>query len=375
MQKIPDTSPPDRIRVLFILGQFTFGGSERHVADMAANMDKTRFDPCVLNLRLGGPLADTLSAVDVRFRQVPLLSLPFPFWRVQREVQAFAPHVVSVYTYVDKLWGRAAGILARTPVVLSAYRTRRFPWYERLLLPGTTAVVANSNALRQEFHERYGYPMERLHVLPNGVDLERFAPRSVHEVRKALDLPGHSPLVAMVARFAPVKGHEVALDAFAAVKRALPDAIFILMGHGGEEGRIKQRVQELGLQESVRFLPPDTDAPLVYAAADVVALSSHSESLPRVLVEAAACGRPAVATAVGGCSEIIEDGQSGYIVPPGDAATLAARLVTLLSEPDRARRMGNRAHAIAAARFSMPAMVAAFESLCSQLLMKNQHVR
>ncbi len=356
------------IRVLFVIGQLTYGGSERHMADLALRLDAERFTPRVLCLRPGGPLGGALRAQGVVCDEVPVLSGPLPLWRVTASIRSFAPHVVCVYTYVDKLWGRLAAALAGVPVVLSAYRTVRHPWYERLLLPVTTAVAANSRALLREFNETYAYPLERLHLLPNGVDLRRFAPADRRRARESLGFDAAAPLAVMVARFAPVKGHDLAVEAFARVRERLPGALLVLVGHGPQEGRIRTLLEQAGLAGAVVFLPEHTDVPLLFAAADVVLLTSRSESLPRVLVEAAACGRPAVATDVGGCREVVADGESGYVVPAGDAAALAERLLELLCSPERATAMGLAARALAEKRFSLDAMAASFSDLCVRLL-------
>lgn len=356
------------VRVCCVIGQLTYGGSERHLCDLALNLDTNHFRPSVLCLRPGGPLARVLRQGGVECVEVPVLGPPAPLLGVLRELRRLDPHVVCVYTYVDKLWGRLAAILARTPVILSAYRTVRHPWYERLLLPRTTAVAANSEALLRDFQQTYAYPRERLHLLPNGVDLERFTPGDQDAARRLLGLEPRAPLVAMVARFNKVKGHEVALRAFAEVLRGLPEARLLLVGHGPEEGRIRETSQRLALERAVRFLPPETDVPLLFAASDVALLSSHSESLPRVLVEAAACGLPAVATRVGGCAEVVEEGVSGHIVPPGDHGAMARRLLELLRQPDKATAMGRAARELALRRYSLPGMARAFEALCMNLL-------
>lgn len=370
----PSFSPPsahnNKIRICGVIGQLTYGGSERHLTDLFLHLDRQRFAPAVLSLRHGGPLAAVLQQGGVPCIEAPVLSGPVPFAGLYSAMRRLDPQVVCVYTYVDKLWGRLAAVLNRVPVILSAYRTVRHPWYERLLLPGTTAVVSNSQALLQEFQRTYNYDAGRLHLLPNGLDLRRFAPADQQDARAALGLAQDALLVAMVARFAKVKGHDLALEAFARVRQREPAAQLVLVGHGPLEPRIRQQALALGLESAVSFLPPDTDVPTLFAAADVVLLSSRSESLPRALVEAAACGRPAVATQVGGCGEVIEEGVSGHVVPLGDAETLAARLLALLQNHDTRLRMGTAARELALARYSLPGMTRAFEDLCCDLLAK-----
>ncbi len=356
------------IRICGVIGQLTYGGSERHLTDLFLHLDRQRFAPAVISLRPGGPLAAALQEGGIPCVEAPVLSAPVPFAGLYGALRRLDPQVVCVYTYVDKLWGRLAAALAGVPVILSAYRTVRHPWYERLLLPWTSAVVSNSRALLQDFQSTYSYDRNRLHLLPNGLDLQRFAPADQQGARAALGLEPQALVVAMVARFTKVKGHDLALEAFARVRQREPAARLVLAGHGPLEPQIRQRASVLGLGKAVRFLPPDTDVPTLFAAADAVLLSSRSESLPRVLVEAAACGRPAVATKVGGCGEVIQDGLSGYVVPLADAETMAARLLALLQDPELRWSMGKAARGLALAHHSLPGMTRAFEELCSGLL-------
>ncbi len=364
---------PSLFRVQFVLGQLTFGGSERHVVDLARNLDRKHFLPQVLCLRSGGPLTSVLRDAGIAYAEAPVASWKRPpLWELCRAVRAFQPQALCVYTYVDKLWGRLAGMLCGVPLVLSAYRTVRKPWYEPLLLPKTTAVVANSRALQQSFRRMYRYPAEKVLFLPNGIDLSRFSPSCKLDARKALGLPFDAPIAAQVARFEPVKDHMTSLATFALLREKLPEALLVLVGHGSERQRIVDRARELGLESSVRMLPADTDVPTVFAAADAVVLSSRSESLPRVIIEASACARPVIATDVGGCSEVVLHERTGFIVPPGAPQEMAGRLCGLLGDTELAEEMGRAARELIAARHSQEVMAREFEKLLLELAAQNR---
>ena len=330
------------------------------------------FLPQVLCLRSGGPLADVLREAGIAYAEAPVVSWKRPpMWELCRAVRAFQPQALCVYTYVDKLWGRLAGMLCGVPLVLSAYRTVRKPWYEPLLLPKTTAVVANSRALQQSFRQMYRYPAEKVLFLPNGIDLSRFSPACKLDARKALGLPFDAPIAAQVARFELVKDHMTSLAAFALLRKTLPDAVLVLVGHGSEQERIVARVRELDLEAAVRMLPSDSDVPTVFAAADTVLLSSRSESLPRVIIEASACARPVIATDVGGCSEVVRHERTGFIVPPEAPEDMAGCLVRLLSDTELAEEMGKAARELIAAKHSQEVMAREFENILLKLSDEN----
>lgn len=367
-------SPRRPLRVQFIIGQLTFGGSERHVVDVASHLDRERFTPQVLCLRRGGPLARTLAERGVECVEAPVLAPPFvPCVAVTRAVKAFAPDVVCLYTYLDKLWGRLAAIWAGVPVIFSSYRTVRYGWYEPWLLKRTAAVAANSRALQEDFRQRYNIDPRRVTFLPNGIDLSVFRPwdqpgdPDQKTLRRKFGVEEGALLSVQVARFNPVKDHTVSLQAFRRVLDKIPNARFALVGHGPLEQTLREQCKTLGIDAAVTFLPADTNVPEIFAAADMAVLSSRSESLPRVLVEAAACAKPILATRVGGCAEVVQDEKSGLLTPPQDPDAMADNWISMLADPQRLQTMGAAGLAFARENHSIQGMTRRFETMLTAL--------
>lgn len=156
-------------------------------------------------------------------------------------------------------------------------------------------------------------------------------------------MPG-APFVGVLARLDPVKGHDVVLDAARLLKRGFPELRFLCAGEGALLDRLRWQLAPLGLAESVRFLGrvPDAWAFLAGCRIGLVA-STGSEAVSRAALEWMAAGRPLVATRVGGIPDLVEDGVTGVLVPPGDAPALAGALRDLLSNPARAEAMGRAA--------------------------------
>jgi len=204
-------------------------------------------------------------------------------------------------------------------------------------------------------------------VLPNGVDLERFAPGSTRGARRALGVAEDARLVLYVGRFADGKGLDTLLEAFGTVRAALPEALLALVGSGPLHVRLERRILADGIARSVR-LPgeaPHEAIPRWMQAADVVVLPSEAEGMPNVVREALACGRPVVATAVGDVPRLVT-ADAGRLVPPSDPAALADAIANVLARPWDPARI--RAHvsdmtwernAEATARFLAAAMEAA----------------
>ena len=159
------------------------------------------------------------------------------------------------------------------------------------------------------------------------------------------------PVVALVAALRPGKGHDAALAVWPRVTAAVPGARLLFVGAGSEETRLRGVVARKGLSDVVTFAGLREDVPRLLQGVDVVLLPSESEALPTALVEAAAAGRPAVATSVGGVGEVVVDGLTGLLVPPGDEVALDDALIGLLQDRYCRERMGRAARAHAEERF------------------------
>jgi glycosyltransferase involved in cell wall biosynthesis len=243
-------------------------------------------------------------------------------------------------------------------------------WWRRHLQRWTCSladrVVANAFAVRSRLIEE-GYPGGRVTVIHNGIDLERYRSlRTGDRVREELRIPRGAPLVAMLARLTHLKGAEYFLEAASIAGRACPEAHFLVVGDSKCLGlgnpayrpSLEALASRLGLDGRVRFAGFRTDVPELLAGAAVSVQPSLSEGLSNVVLESMAAGLPVVATAVGGNPEMVVEGETGLLVPPRDAAALAAALARLLSDAPLARRLGEAGRRRVAERFSLQAMCA-----------------
>jgi D-inositol-3-phosphate glycosyltransferase len=201
----------------------------------------------------------------------------------------------------------------------------------------------------------YGADPERIAIVAPGVDHAFFSPGDQAQARRAVGLGPGEPVVLFAGRIQPLKGLTVAVDALAQV-RAAPSArlstasLVVLGGPSGPHGEweldaVERRIRAHGLQQAVRMLPPQRHEMLssYYRAVDVCVVPSHSESFGLVALEAAACGVPVVAAAVGGLTTLVDDGRTGYLVEGRDPADFASPLAAILSNPRLATRLGRAA--------------------------------
>ena len=221
-------------------------------------------------------------------------------------------------------------------------------------------------------------PPESVHVLPPGVDTERFRPGiDGSPVRADAGIAPDAPLVALIARFQNVKGHEVFQAMAHQVAQAIPEARFIVAGESINEKSADDAYKasilaahqaDPLLRERLVYLGFRPDAERVMAAADVIVCSSSFESYGMVNVEAMASGKPVVSTRRGGPSETVADGETGFLVDPGDADALARHVVRLLRDPALRQRMGSAGRARVERLFSAQSMAAAFDAALKNLL-------
>jgi glycosyltransferase involved in cell wall biosynthesis len=238
-------------------------------------------------------------------------------------------------------------------------------------------VIAISEFIAQHIRERYRPPEERLRVIPRGIDIDRFAPERVApprivELAQAWRLPDGAPVVLMPGRLTRWKGQRVLIEAMARQPRA--DAVLVLAGSDqGREGyrrELEQLIDARGLSGRTRLVGDCRDMPAAYMLADVVvSASTDPEAFGRVAVEAQAMGRPVVATDHGGARETILLGETGLLVPPGDAAALAAAIDDALDLDAAAReRLAATGIAHARAHFSKASMCRATLAVYAELL-------
>jgi L-malate glycosyltransferase len=275
----------------------------------------------------------------------------------REHVDVLHTHTLAAANTLGRLSGRLAGV----PVVSHLHIENHFRPATRWLLRGLdnrtarrcAGLIAVSEDTRRAY-KRQGYPEDRIDVVYNGVDLEG---RTAPDLRAEFDLPDDAPLVGEVARLCDVKGQRELIQAL----RELPDARVVLVGadleqDGAFQTSLEEEADRLGVLDRVVFAGRRTDADAVLGAFDVVALPSWTEGLPLVVLEAMAQRRPVVATPVGGTPEVVADGETGFLVPARDPATLARALRRLLDDPALRWRMGEAGRRRVEDRFSAEAM-------------------
>lgn len=363
------------LRVMFLLTSMPVGGAETLLVNLVRRMDRSRFAPEICCLKERGPLGEELAA------ELPvhadLLGSKWDVSILWRLAGLFAERRIDAIVTVgagDKMfWGRLAAWWAGVPVVCSALHSTGWPdgvgLFNRWLTPITDAFIGVATEHGRFLREEEKFPAAKVVVIPNGVNVDRFAPRPDRRIaiRAELGIEADAPVAGILAALRPEKNHELFLRAAARVRQTLPNARFVVIGEGPERPAIEGWINELGLGDAVLLLGNRSDVPDVLAALDVLALTSHMEANPVSILEAMSVGLPIVATDVGSVHESVQEGVTGFLVPPGDEPALAARLTEVLSDRVLAAQFGRvgREHVIA--RASLGRMVEGYEELLTRI--------
>lgn len=300
------------------------------------------------------------------------LRLPVRLIRLARQERPNL--VVTTENALACFWAGLLKRLRQVPHLVIAFHTTRFVSTAVRLAVQFTAPVADRLVALTHAHRqfwRFATPAhpERFVIIPNGIDTTYFIPAlDKTAAKKQQNLPVEKPIVGLVAYFKDVKN----LPLFVQVAKQLiqqgMNAHFVLVGDGPERPNIERLIDNYGLTDSFT-LPGLCENPLPwYQAFDILLLTSYTEALPLTILEAAACGVPAVATDVGGVRDVVVHGETGFIAPSGDAASLVQGVKRLIESPALRLRMGRAAREHVVRSFSLEVMVQSYMHLFREIV-------
>jgi glycosyltransferase involved in cell wall biosynthesis len=376
--------PNDRIRVLQVVDKFSIDGESIHgIARLMSwwtnAIDRDRFDMNILGLKAPSNAGRYIERQGGRVfysdygRLNPASLLDIA--RVARQTQTDLLHL---HGYKACTLGRIVGALLGMPVVLHEHAVfPTMPPYQKLadwlLAPLNDRVVVNCEAVAEFCVERRSMDPENIEIIFNGVPLDEFrevSDSAAAEAAEELGIGADTPVVGTVARLEEQKGITHFLNAVPAVKEECPDVKVLIVGDGTLRGALEEEARQLGIADNVIFTGERRDVPRLYKLMDVKVISSIYEGTTLTVFEAMAIGTPVVATTVDGVEEVIEDGATGMLVPPKDAASIAEVVTDLLTNPDRARLLSERAEQ-AVKQYDVRTSMRRIENLYETVLSEN----
>lgn len=325
-----------------------YSGNVTSVNDLVLGFDKERFN--VIFIYISGYGVEKNLLKEAGYKVFYLSNIQrintFRFSILFRLVRILKEHNVDIihcHAHKSTVYGTVAAVLAKTPVVLSHVhgldRTRNMG--RRLLnfflFKRVNRIIGCARSVREDvLKNNWSVPREKISVLENSVDYERFADVSIskEDAKRILGLPSDAFVFGTIGRLAPTKGQLYLIEAFAKVKQKLPKSMLLLIGDGRLENVLRAEASKTGFGKSIHFFGWRTDIPQILKALDVFVLSSLSEGITRAILEAMAAGVPCVATEVGGILEIISGNNVGTLVPPKDSEALTQAMINIANLTD-----------------------------------------
>lgn len=363
-----------RLRVMSILSDLRIGGGEKRVLCLAKAIDADRFDHQVLSIYQSK--ASQTGTLDAQFEEAGIRQVPLAFEPCSRLLptltsadmirggkltsrilfnlcSALRKHrtdVIDAHHCGASLFGLLAGAVLRIPVVLTDYGVRYWDrplisTLGRRLLPGSAAILSDSQAQLDVINAFIPRPHPRSYVVPNGIP----AARSLHaskEMRQKLGLPldPHIKIVGQVARLIPGKGQQVLLRAARALVAERRDVFFLLTGFAGEvpsyRDTLEQEIHAMKLEQHVKILSYPGGIEDVWRAIDLHVHPTLCDSLPISIAEGMSNGLPLITTSIGGIPDLVTHEKTGIVIPPNDVDSLVHWLRRLLDAPDFAQQLG-----------------------------------
>lgn len=364
--------------IVYLVTGLDYGGAENQVIQLAGRMKSRGWDVKIVSMLPPQAFVDQLMAKGIDIATLDMtkgVADPRAVIRLGKLLLVWRPEILHSHNAPANLLGRITRLVSRVPVVVSTVHSvyEGPKWRElayRITDPLCDMTTAVSQAVALRCRTNRTVSLKKLRVVPNGVDVSKFKPNSGirTKLRDILGLQDRFVWLA-VGRFHESKDYGTMLTAFSRLVARASNCILLIVGDGPLRISMHNLVNQLGLEQHVRFLGIRSDIPDLMNAADAYVMSSVWEGMPMVLLEAAASGLPIVATNVGGNAEVIQDGINGYLVPPKNPDALAKSMFRVMQLDDSARKsMGNHGIDYVTNNFSLDRIVQLWESLYGDLL-------
>ncbi len=359
------------LRVAFVITSMPVGGAETLLVNMMRRMDSRLISPEVVCLKEPGPLGETIAQeFPVHSNLIKSKHDVLVLWRlaklfVDRRIDA----VITVGAGDKMFWGRLAAWIAGVPVIASALHSTGWPdgvgRTNRWLTPITDAFIGVADSHGEFLQSFEKFPAEKVHVIRNGIDCDRFRPNPMAArcLRQELGLAQDTPLIGIVAALRPEKNHTMLVRVAKQLTSSHPNLHWVIVGDGPTRSDIESLADQLGIRDRIHLLGTRNDTENILAGLDLFALCSLNEASPVSILEALACGVPVVASDVGSICESVIEGQTGALFPSEDHDSMAEAIGKLLVTPETRTEMGRTGRELVLKTGSLQSMVDGYQRL------------
>jgi L-malate glycosyltransferase len=363
-------------RIMHLIGQLHKGGAERQLFLLSAGLKKSN-DVCVISMTQGGYWKDQLQSAGVEVFELAQTGSKDVrrLLQIRALIKSWHPDILHTWMWEGNSYGRLASFgikkLKRVAAerVVDPNRRGWQNWLDTTLGKKTEMMICNSQNGVLWTQKTMKYPSAKTRVIYNGLEIpDTISDMRRKELRKELGLDESDRIILSAGRMIPQKAQSVFIDACAILAAKRNDLCFILAGDGPLCAELKLQADNLGLGSRLKFLGVRDDLQHLIQISDVVCMSSLYEGLSNVLMETGILGIPAVATPASGNSEIIRDGQTGFIVPFNSPSIMADKVGIILNDAELAKKFSRKSLEVTRAKFSTAKMVSdylsAYNSLC-----------
>lgn len=344
-----------KIKILFLIDELSVGGTERQLLWLAEALPVDRYQPIIGVLRetdFSQGLQIRTPIVNFKWSGLPIVKNLLLINKIRRFLVRERVNILQTQFIESEIYGSLAAVTAYPSPVVIATRRNLLHWIvddpirfrvARYLLKKSRMIVANSHSAKNQCLRLEGVPSEKVMVIANAINVEKFSGLTLAEARAHCGLASDTLLIGVVGNLRTIKGVDVFLQAASKIAAVVPDASFILVGTGPQEDELKMLAASFGIADKVLFWGASHDVPNMMAALDIAVQPSRSESFSNVLVEYMAAAKPIVATKVGDAEVILDGGRCGLLVEPNSPDAMAVAIIDLCRERENALLMAERA--------------------------------
>ena len=364
-----------KLNVLYLITEFDVGGAENMLYEVAMRMDRQRYNLYAACLTGHGAIGEKLSTSGIEVEYFCMRNR-LDFRIFAKLVKLFKKENIDIlhsYLFHANFIGRIAGKLAGVPVIISSIRVsekekRYHLWLDKLTSGLVDMEICVCEAVREFTLKETGISPKKLVSISNGINLSKFDEEWNREgKRDEFGIGESTKIIGTTSRLSKQKGLEFFLKAAGMILKEFQNTVFVIVGGGELDHELKQLAKKLCIEDKVIFTGFRKDAVEIMSIFDVFVLSSLWEGLPVAVLEAMALSKPVVATDVGGCSELIANGENGFLIKPEDDTGLSRAVISILKNPEFAEKMGNNSRK-KVEQFSVDKMVERTEELYEKLV-------
>ena len=366
------------IKVCYIIGQLVRGGAERQLYELLKGINREKFYPIVITLSQGGYWGEEIRKLNIQVIEIhrrknrELLRL----FKLIKLLKLIKPEIVHTFLFSANSYGRLASILTRVPVVFASERslpdvgkgkTRSQIYIDKILSLFSDGIICNSFTAAEILVKKYSFIEKKVFAIHNGINDMLLTGLSDHKAPKKIA----RKVVGTVGRLHPVKDHKLFLDAAKIIidSAAIDDIKFLIVGEGPLKQELEMYAEDIGITNNIILTGERKDIPELLKGMDVFVMTSLFEGLSNSIMEAMVAGLPVVATDVGGNSELVKQGETGFLCPP-DSRALAEKVLIILKNNEMAYSMGQNARKIIVNEFSIDKMLCDTEDVYLRFLDK-----